>query len=486
MDGLAAYIAAVLSDLGWAWPFLLAVGIFLSSLVGSWVIHVLKDDKSFEDIRGWVLKPGLGARYTDLITIGLNVAARFYGPKPGLSLQGYFACLVIALAYLFLLLQLAWVLDGPATIAGSSVFDDTAQTYQRWLSLSAIWILLIFTFILVRQLDHLIRFIDRLQVRLVRRVGLIGGKSESMPRADFAEAAVTSGVGGVVAVAGVVVVAVVAIVVGGAGVVAVAGLAGGAFGAVAAVVAVAAGGAGGAIGAFFTAAVVVVVVAIVVGVEGGAFGAVGAVLFLTLFLFVPAANAVLDHISVQVSRWLLNDLVNRRGTARQNLMMLGHVFADVVAAAIFLVLLAVLLPSVLQHANRAFDAAGWPVVEWGPYLDAARREPFGAGLLVTGMLATTLIPTILHMLAAGGALVLPIIGGNLIEDLATKPEPTLLDRVRLIVLTVFSVLLSWAVLAIVAIAIWEAAAAFGLPLGSNLADLAETIGRAIGGPGAPP
>ncbi len=224
---------------------------------------------------------------------------------------------------------------------------------------------------------------------------------------------------------------------------------------------------------------VVAVVTVVAGVAGGA------VIFLTLYFVVPAANAVLDHVSVQVSRWLLTDLVDRRSAAWQRLWMIGHVIADVFAAGIFLLALAVLLPAVLQVTNRALDAVGWPLVEWGVYLDAWRREPFGAGLLVTGMLATTLVPTILHLLAAGGALTLPVIGGGRIRTLAAKPATTLFDRINFVGLIAISVFLSWAVLVVIGVAIWEATEVFSGPLGSKLADLAEEVGRAIGGPGAP-
>jgi hypothetical protein len=482
MDGLAAYIAAVLSDLAGTWPFLLAIGIFLSSLIGSWVIHVLKDDESFEIIRDWVLKPGMGARYTDLITYGLDAAMRFYGPNPWLSLRGYVTCLFIALAYPIFLLQLAWVLDGPTTIGGESAFDETAQIYQRWISLFALWLFVIFSIFLFRRADQLRSFIKQFLRRHDRYIVIPGAELKTVPRAAVAVGAAVAVVAAVAGGAVSAVVAVVAVVAGGAGGAVSAGVA------IVAVVAVVAVGADGAVVAVVAVvAVSVAVLAVAVGAVGavGTGGTVIAVFYLTMFICVPAANAALDHISVQVSRWLLTDLVDRRGTARKNLMMLGHVVADVIFAVIFLVMLAILLPMVLQLTNRAFDAAGWPVVEWGPYLDAARRDPFGAGLLVTGMLATTLIPTILHMLAAGGAFLLPIIGGNLIEELATKPEPTLLDRIGFAVLTVSSILLSWAMLAVLAIAIWEAVAAFGLPLGSNLADLAETIGRAVGGPGAP-
>ncbi len=96
MVGLVAFFAAVWNDLAWAWPFLAATGGILGLLIATLFIPVLNDDGSFAQIRGLVLKPGLGARYSDLITYGLDAATRFFGPSPWLSWRGYGACLAIA------------------------------------------------------------------------------------------------------------------------------------------------------------------------------------------------------------------------------------------------------------------------------------------------------------------------------------------------------------------------------------------------------
>ncbi len=411
---LSSFFADVVGSLVAFWPLLTFVGGVLCAATVSLVAPILQEDGSFKQICDWASKPGLAARYRDLIATGLHATTRLYGPAHGLSWRGYFTCLLVAFLYPFLLWHLAWTLDGPGTIAGTNAFDEAMPGDRRWFGLVTFWALLIFLGYFSMKSTEVLAFITGHLMRIVRHTGLMRTNSE------FQVPAVGAGV----------------------------------------------------------AVIAVVAVVAVVAVEQS-------VIYLTFLLIVPVVNAVLDHVSVQISRWLLSDLVVRRGATWQRLMVFGHIMADVIAAAVFLVILAVFLPVTLQLANRAFDTLGWPLVEWGLYLDAARREPFGAGLLVTGMLATTLIPTVLHLIAAGGALALPQIGGGTIRRLADKAETTLLDRVGFVGLTVLSVFLSWAVLVVVSVGLWEASEAFLGPLGVKLADLAEGVGRAIGGPGAP-
>jgi hypothetical protein len=367
---------------------------------------------------------------------------------------------VVALIYPFFLWQLAWVLGGPATIGGLPGFDETMSSGRRWVGLALLWAAIFVFAVFLRNLDSLNNRFSRALLRLRDHSRLLGFIPQSWVRAVGMSVAVGAGIG-VVAV--------------GTGV---------AVGASAG--AVVAGGMVVASGVVVADGMVVVAGVAVGAVAAGVMGDAGvAIVYVTMLILVPAANAALDHFSVQVSRRLLTDLVDRRGAGWQWLMILGHVVADIVAAGAFFAILAVSLPALLQLANRGFDALGWPLVEWSVYLDAARKDPFGAGLLVTGMLLTTLIPTILHLLAAGVALALPWIGGATIDRLADKPSPTLLDRMGFVGLIFLSVLLSWAALVVVSVTLWEAVAAFVGPLGQSLADLAYAAGRMVGGPGAP-
>lgn len=480
MEALSAFSVAVGEGLARFWPGLSVVGGILSAFAAGIFAPVLQQDKSFDQIRDWARQPGLAARYRDLISSGLHFAGRFYGDARGLSWRGYLACLLVAFVYPLFLWQLAWVVEGPAILGGTSVFDETRPTEERWSLLLVFWAAVVLAGFYVGIIDSITGFVRRVIVGILSGVGLIGSIAEKMVRAVVAGIEVVS-VGAGVAAVGIGF----AFSAGGAGVAVLAVGAG-----VTAVVsgfAVVAGVEGAAF--FAGAAAVVAGFAVVAGVAGAAVapGVAGgeAVIAVTLLILIPTANAVLDHLSVQVSRWLLSDLVDRRGAAWQQMMIVGHVVADVILAGLFLVLLALMLPAILQGANTAFAAFGWPLIEWPLYLQTARDDPLGKGLLVTGMLATTLIPTVLHLLAAGGALALPAIGGGYIEKLADKPSTTLLDRTVFVGLIAVSVLLSWAGLVVVAVILWEAAGSFVGPLGNHLADLAETVGRAIGGPGAP-
>jgi hypothetical protein len=87
-------------------------------------------------------------------------------------------------------------------------------------------------------------------------------------------------------------------------------------------------------------------------------------------------------------------------------MVAAELALDLLIAGLCLILLAMLLPNVIELANLALYSLGWPVVEWLSLLDSARDAPFTKGIFVTGMLATTLLPTVLHLCCGMWALLL--------------------------------------------------------------------------------
>lgn len=283
MEETTAFLVAVVGDLERIWPLVaFSIGL-VGAVIAAAAIPVLQQDSSFEQIRDWMVKPGMASRYRHLVLFGLKAARGYYGPKPCLSWRGYNACFLVAMIYPILLWQLAWVLDGPAMIGGIAGFDEAATSTKRWLSLFAFWAYLLLVFVVFRYLDQISEFGARQISRVLPHVILNRPAAETVLRA------------------------------------------------------------------FVTVGAVVVVVAV---------GAGGAVLYLTILIIIPATNAGLDHISVQFSRWLLLHMVRRRGAARQAMLMAVHVTADIVFALLCLGMLAVLLPSVLQTANRVFDLAG--------------------------------------------------------------------------------------------------------------------------------
>ena len=135
---------------------------------------------------------------------------------------------------------------------------------------------------------------------------------------------------------------------------------------------------------------------------------IGMLVFLVLL---PLLNAVLDFLSLGISRGLLSHaLRGNPGLGRIG----GHIFLDVVLATIFLFLLAAVLPFVLEGLNQIF---GWVVVNWREYLAKASSDPLGEGLVVTGMLVTTLIPTFLHLCVMVGILICSLVPRRIWVDL---------------------------------------------------------------------
>ncbi len=84
-----------------------------------------------------------------------------------------------------------------------------------------------------------------------------------------------------------------------------------------------------------------------------------------------------------------------------------HVLADLLAAVGLLVVLAVLLPFVIQAVNIGVVASGGDApLELRGYLQVAAEHPWPDGAWAIAMLLTTLIPTALH---AGAAIMMVLL-----------------------------------------------------------------------------
>lgn len=126
---------------------------------------------------------------------------------------------------------------------------------------------------------------------------------------------------------------------------------------------------------------------------------------IALFWFVlPWLNASFDLISWQVSRRLGRHLLRQivgdeRGWLRQFWdNPLTHMAADILAAGFLLFGLAWALPAVIRLYNRFIESLGSsaPLV-LDDYLCTAAGDPLGAGIWVTVMLISTLVPTLIHL-----------------------------------------------------------------------------------------
>lgn len=130
-------------------------------------------------------------------------------------------------------------------------------------------------------------------------------------------------------------------------------------------------------------------VAIAVGLSD-----VSAAFLLFLFLLLPLSNAVLDWLSWGVTRSLLRRAAQSGGGFLGWIVLIGELILDLLAAALFLTGLAILLPMVFELWNRIGIAAH---IDWVQMANDAYSAPFGAGLLVAGMLLTTFLPTLIHL-----------------------------------------------------------------------------------------
>jgi hypothetical protein len=72
---------------------------------------------------------------------------------------------------------------------------------------------------------------------------------------------------------------------------------------------------------------------------------------------------------------------------------------DLAFAFASLCLLAIILSNTVEITNRLSATLDWPTIAWRNLLHQAVDAPFSQGLFVTGMLLTTLVPTLLHIIA---------------------------------------------------------------------------------------
>jgi len=209
---------------------------------------------------------------------------------------------------------------------------------------------------------------------------------------------------------------------------------------------------------------------------------------IVFFVLLPIANSALDWLSWAVSRLLLADLLKRDEAIGMGAIFI-HAVADLAAAVFLLAALSVVLPFILQAANAVLSVFDLSLVEWWDYLAAARREPEGEGLLVIGMLFSTLLPTAGHFLAMMFALVFPHpvwlharwVGWLTDPD----PDPSMLQRLGVIGVFAFSTVFSWCALVLFAVVVYAALSSFGADFGSLPAQTALWSGGLFG-PVLPP
>lgn len=141
-----------------------------------------------------------------------------------------------------------------------------------------------------------------------------------------------------------------------------------------------------------------------VGTTGSIAIAIGAGQSVMLILFVsfiiPFLNGALDWPSWGVSRWMMRRLERDAERGVWPIIIL-HMMIDIALAFLFLAILIAVF-AVLGELISSNPSFTWHEDE---IFRDAKTDPFGAGFWLTAMLLSTLVPTIIHLAAAVGALV---------------------------------------------------------------------------------
>ena len=217
---------------------------------------------------------------------------------------------------------------------------------------------------------------------------------------------------------------------------------------------------------------------------------------LTFWALLPTANALLDYGSWAVSRKLAQGLI--RGSGR--LSAIGHIAFDVLLAALFLVLLAGVLPAAVQGVNSIIATPRFTpqpyaiplpkaefAVVWAPFLEDAIERPFTAGFAVTAMLATTLIPTALHLAAAVITVMVAPDPGHAWAVRTLRQSPLAgIDQVKIVCWFEAWAILSIAlVFGVCALLWWLVTTALEASAGLTLVNVACWSARLVSTPGLP-
>ncbi len=166
------------------------------------------------------------------------------------------------------------------------------------------------------------------------------------------------------------------------------------------------------VGASFYAVPIVLIVTF--GELKGKFNLLYGVFILLIF---PYLNCFFDYLSWGASRWLLHRIAKKENFW----WTFFYGTFDLFIGVLCLLGLAFCLPLAIQFF---ISLIGPSVIDLKNYLEMMIQDPFGRGLGITGMLFTTFIPTIIHLVIALIALCLPGVPWreSTAERLAVKPD----------------------------------------------------------------
>ena len=358
-------------------PLLGNVGV--GAIVTFFCAKVLKDPESVRRIHKVIAESRPQRAYTDMLSWILRRVDDVFGSRL-LHLHAFAVCLVFAFIYPVLLLVLSWLISGKSSFGQSNALPAGWPFWQRLLFvlILGIWAAGITTFcssagkilnwvsLPLKQTSHVGNLLTRVSCILL---GISAAAGAGM-------VAVT------IAAAGAISVAVAA---------AVAGRAAATFTAP-----------GKGLGAVAIAGEFAIAGAIV-GASAISIAHTDNPESMVLFLFIsslPLLNALFDFISWLVSRWLLGYIASEKA---RFMVVFCHGLLDLFLALVFLVLLALSLGFMIESVTLYTGHDG--KFDWRAHVNEAVDDPLGAGMLVTLMLGSTLLPTIAHFVIAGLALV---------------------------------------------------------------------------------
>jgi hypothetical protein len=128
-----------------------------------------------------------------------------------------------------------------------------------------------------------------------------------------------------------------------------------------------------------------------------AFASQFAFLLFLFFILLPLVNASVDWLSWGVTRFFMKIAEEAELGIPGRLTVLGAILGTFFSGAALMVVLAALLPNVLESLNVVFSFAKVQPFDWQALVRKAAAAPWTDGLFVTGMLMTAIVPASSHL-----------------------------------------------------------------------------------------